>query len=91
VVKLHGGEYIALEHLESTYKSCNFVQNICVYEHPEARRPMAIIISHEAQLRQFLKTVQPHAGVDENDSLEPLCRSDTVWNFVLNICNAVGF
>ncbi|KAL5520350.1 hypothetical protein ACEPAG_9574 [Sanghuangporus baumii] len=54
LVKLHNGEYIALERLESIYKSCNFVSNICVHATQEATHPIAIIIPHEAHLRQEL-------------------------------------
>ncbi|KAJ3780328.1 hypothetical protein GGU10DRAFT_417052 [Lentinula aff. detonsa] len=31
LVKLQGGEYLALERPESTYKACNYVGNICIY------------------------------------------------------------
>ncbi|KAJ8469511.1 hypothetical protein ONZ45_g16866 [Pleurotus djamor] len=54
LVKLSGGEYIALERLESTYKSCPLVANICVHATPDAKQPMAIIIPHEANLRHAL-------------------------------------
>ncbi|QRV99415.1 AMP binding enzyme [Ceratobasidium sp. AG-Ba] len=43
LVKLQGGEYIALERLESTYKSCSLVANICVHAVPDAKQPMALI------------------------------------------------
>ena len=42
LVKLSGGEYIALERLESIYKSCNAVANIAVHATSDANRPMAV-------------------------------------------------
>lgn len=48
LVKLSGGEYIALERLESTYKSCNIVANICVHADSNAKQPMAIVFPHGA-------------------------------------------
>ncbi|PPQ69699.1 hypothetical protein CVT24_001199 [Panaeolus cyanescens] len=51
LIKLATGEYIALERLESIYKACNLVGNICVHATQEAKQPMAIIIPHEAHLR----------------------------------------
>lgn len=42
LVKLSGGEYIALERLESTYKSCSVVSNIVVHGDSSASRPMAV-------------------------------------------------
>ncbi|KAJ7730176.1 hypothetical protein B0H16DRAFT_1893679 [Mycena metata] len=54
LVKLAGGEYIALEALESTYKSCNYVANICVHATQDAKAPIAII-PHEQNLRAALK------------------------------------
>lgn len=89
LVKLQSGEYIALERLETTYKSCNLVNNICVYGSPNARQPMAIIIPHEAQLRQFIQAQEPD-GVDPNASLHDLCENETVRSLVLNGCNAAG-
>ncbi|KAF6743286.1 long-chain-fatty-acid-CoA-ligase [Ephemerocybe angulata] len=54
LIKLASGEYIALERLEAIYKSCNLVANICVHAVPEAQQPMAVIIPHEAHLRNYL-------------------------------------
>jgi len=89
LIKLSGGEYIALERLETTYKSCNLVHNICVYGNENASRPMAIIIPHEAQLRQVLQAQAPE-GVNPSASLEELCHNDGVRKLVLDSCNAAG-
>lgn len=42
LVKLAGGEYIALERLESVYKSCGYVSNICLIADSSANRAMAV-------------------------------------------------
>lgn len=42
LVKLAGGEYIALERLESIYKSCGLVSNICLVADSNANKPMAV-------------------------------------------------
>jgi len=88
LVKLQGGEYIALERLEGIYRSCNFVQSICVYGHSDARQPMAIIVPHEAQLRQYLRAESN--GVDPDASLEQLCEDQHVKELVLTTCNHLG-
>ncbi|KZT01844.1 long-chain-fatty-acid-CoA-ligase [Laetiporus sulphureus 93-53] len=88
LIKLQGGEYIALERLESIYKSCNLVSNICVHASPDAKQPIAIIIPHEQQLRHALQTKNidfaPHTG------LHDICADDRVNELVLKECNAVG-
>ncbi|KZT19867.1 acetyl-CoA synthetase-like protein [Neolentinus lepideus HHB14362 ss-1] len=86
LVKLQGGEYIALERLESTYKSCNLVSNICVHATPDAKQPIAIIIPNEQHLRAALKA----NDVREELSLHDLCNNDTVKALVLGGCNAAG-
>jgi len=89
LVKLSGGEYIALERLEATYKSCNLVSNLCVYGHPDARQPMAVIIPNESHLRPALR--QSAVGtVDPEASLHDLCGNPEVGKFVLESCNAIG-
>jgi len=88
LVKLSSGEYIALERLESIYKACNFVGNICVHASTDAKQPIAIIIPHEANLRHALQTRS--IGVDSNEHLSMLCHNDKVKDLVLKECNAVG-
>ncbi|KAF5337823.1 hypothetical protein D9758_015712 [Tetrapyrgos nigripes] len=87
LIKLQGGEYIALERLESTYKACNLVSNICVHATPDAKQPIAIIIPHEAHLRHALQSV---SGVDATKELDDLCHDPKVAALVLKECNAVG-
>ncbi|GBE86847.1 Long-chain-fatty-acid--CoA ligase 2 [Sparassis crispa] len=88
LIKLQGGEYIALERLESVYKSCNLVSNICVLATPAAKQPMAIIIPHEQHLQHALQTND--FGVPSNTSLAELCQTDKVREFFLTQCNALG-
>ncbi|KAF7343931.1 Long-chain-fatty-acid-CoA ligase [Mycena venus] len=87
LVKLAGGEYIALEQLESTYKSCNYVANICVHATQDAKAPIAIIIPNEGHLRAALKGVD---GIDVSKGLPELCTDPRVAEVVLKECNAVG-
>ncbi|PPR00806.1 hypothetical protein CVT26_012447 [Gymnopilus dilepis] len=86
LIKLASGEYIALERLEASYKSCNLVSNICVHATQEAQQPMAIIIPHEAHLRAALQA----KGIASDASLPDLCKDAAVQKLVLAECNAVG-
>lgn len=84
LIKLQSGEYIALEHLESTYKSCPVVSNICVHATPDATQPIAIIFPHEVHLRASLP------DEDSRTSLADLCAKPEVKALVLKECNATG-
>ncbi|KAI9498840.1 hypothetical protein BDB00DRAFT_967860 [Zychaea mexicana] len=53
LVKLSNGEYIALEKLESIYKSCVYVNNICVYADSLCARPVALVVPVEAPVRKL--------------------------------------
>jgi long-chain acyl-CoA synthetase len=75
-------QYIALERLEATYKSCHFVANICVHASTDAKQPIAIIIPNESALRAAL-------GGDSR-SLADLCADSEVKDRVQRECNAVG-
>lgn len=88
LIKLQGGEYIALEQLESTYKSCYLVANICVYADAEAKQPIGIIIPHEANLRHALEAKSIPA--DANAQLSDLCANKAVQDLILKECNAIG-
>jgi len=86
LVKLSGGEYIALERLEAIYKSCNLVSNICVHADGQAKQPMAIIIPNEQHLAHALEGL----GIPAHTALPDLCADPRVQNLVLKECNAVG-
>lgn len=60
LVKLQGGEYIALEKLESVYRSSKAVQNIMVYGDSEHPRPIAIICVNEPAIKEIASEI----GVD---------------------------
>ena len=80
-------QYIALERLESIYKSCNLVANICVHANSNAKQPMAVIIPHADHLRHAL---EGKAGLDAHAPLAELCKDRAVAELVLKECNAVG-
>jgi len=92
LVKLQGGEYIALERLEAIYKSCNLVGNICVHVVPDANQPMALIFPHEANLRHYLATTPPpgFTGDAKDADLHALCANKAVAGAVLKECNAIA-
>ncbi|KAG8756220.1 long-chain fatty acid-CoA ligase [Ceratobasidium sp. 423] len=89
LVKLQSGEYIALERLESIYKSCDLVANICVHAVPDAKQPMALIYPHESNLRHFLQSANL-PDVDPSAGLATLCHTKAVAEAVLKQCNIVG-
>lgn len=75
LVKLSNGEYIALEKLESVYKTALGVSNICVYGDSLAPRPVAIVMPVKETLKQLAKDQQ---GVPEGLSFEELCQNKTI-------------
>lgn len=85
LVKTLNGEYIALEKLESLYRSAPVVNNICVYASPEHAKPIAIVEPVASILRQLAKSVgegdAPH---------EVLCKNDKVRAAVLAQMLTVG-
>lgn len=54
LVKTANGEYIALEKLESTYRSNSLVLNICVYADENKVKPIAMILPNEQHFRHML-------------------------------------
>ncbi|GAA5871399.1 hypothetical protein JCM3774_005588 [Rhodotorula dairenensis] len=95
LIKLSGGEYVALERLESIYKSCNLVLNIAVHADSSASRPMAIIVPHEHNLRQLLAAEPELLGekskdIDHLDWATEVCQNPQVRKRVLAELNATG-
>lgn len=62
LVKMAGGEYIALEKVESVYRGTQVVANVMVHADPEHSRPIAIIMPNEKVLQDKAKEL----NVDEH-------------------------
>lgn len=62
LVKMQGGEYIALEKLESVYRGAQTVANVMIHADPEHSRPIAVIMPNEKVLVSIAKGL----GVDEH-------------------------
>ncbi|GJN87589.1 hypothetical protein Rhopal_000544-T1 [Rhodotorula paludigena] len=84
LVKLAGGEYIALERLESLYGSCEYSARIMVHADSNANRPMAVVFPHEANLKQLASSL----GVQGD--LGTLVHNKDVRDAVLKSLNQVG-
>jgi len=85
LVKMSHGEYIALEKLESVYRSCPVVGNICVYANQDKNKPIAIVVPAEPALKSLAKD----NGV-EGHGLEDLCHNEKVNSIVLKEMQAAG-
>lgn len=85
LVKTLNGEYIALEKLESVYRSCHVVGNICVYAAQDKNKPVAIVVPAEPALKQLAKD----NGIDGN-GLEDLCHNKKVNDLVLKAMQDAG-
>ncbi|KAL2135769.1 hypothetical protein VTI74DRAFT_6974 [Chaetomium olivicolor] len=64
LVKLQGGEYIALEKLEAIYRGVAYVQNIMVHGDSGSPRPIAVVVPNEKVLGQKAAEM----GVDEHST-----------------------
>lgn len=85
LVKTLAGEYIALEKLESVYRSAPIVANICVYAAQDRQKPIAIIVPTEPQLKKIAAQV----GVT-GDHLEELVHDKKINSAVLKQLQEAG-
>lgn len=81
LVKLSGGEYVALEKLEATYKSNELVGNICTLANSDASKPMAVVHPNEANLRSRIEAGEV-PGAEASWDLDKLCESKAVTQYV---------
>jgi long-chain acyl-CoA synthetase len=81
LVKLKGGEYIALERMETTYFNSSFVDTvhggICCYGDHEMDRPVALMQVNEVVAMKWAK----ENGI--SDDFEILLKSDALHKVVL--------
>jgi long-chain acyl-CoA synthetase len=85
LIKTLNGEYIALEKLESIYRSAAVVANICVYADDSKAKPIAIIVPAEPALKKLAASV----GV-QGASLEELVHNKKVQSAVLRELQTAG-
>jgi long-chain acyl-CoA synthetase len=85
LVKTLNGEYIALEKLESVYRSSPVVGNICVYAAEDQDKPIAVIVPVEVALKKIASS----NGI-EGDTLETLVHNDKLNKIVLQQLQAAG-
>ncbi|ORX35646.1 long-chain-fatty-acid-CoA-ligase [Kockovaella imperatae] len=86
LIKLQGGEYIAIEHLESIYKSCPLVANGAVVANSEHSQPMMVVVAHPQNLPAFAKK----NGLGDGEDLAQLCRDTKVVDAALKELNGIG-
>ena len=85
LVKTLNGEYIALEKLESVYRSGTVVANICVYADSQRTKPIAIIVPAEPALKKLAERI----GVEGN-GLEDLVHNSKVQDAVFKELQQAG-
>lgn len=86
LVKLAGGEYIAVEHLESVYKSCPIIANGAIIAAGDHNQPMMVCMAHPVNLPAFAKK----NGLSNSDDLEALCKDEKVIEAAHKELNATG-
>lgn len=80
LVKLSNGEYIALEKLESIYKSCVHITNICVFADSLFCKPVAVAVVTEPVIR---KLASSDSSIPDNADFEVLCKNENIRKQVL--------
>jgi long-chain acyl-CoA synthetase len=70
---------VALEKLESIYKSCVVVNNLCVYGDSFRPKPVAVILPLEPRLREIAKELEIEGDFEE------LCASEVLRQEVLRL------
>ncbi len=85
LIKTLNGEYIALEKLESIYRSAHVVANICCYADESKTKPVAIIVPAEPALKRLADSI----GV-KGSSLEELVHNKKLQGAVLRELQSAG-
>ncbi|KAF3079147.1 long-chain fatty acid-CoA ligase [Orbilia oligospora] len=70
--------------LESVYRSCSYVQNICVYADTQKAKPVALIQPHEVNIKKLA------ADLSVAGELETIVHDSKVQSAVLKDLLAVG-
>ncbi|KAH7320597.1 long-chain acyl-CoA synthetases & [Stachybotrys elegans] len=82
LIKMQGGEYIALEKLESVYRGAQTIANVMIYADERLTRPIALVWLNERTMPGFAKEM----GIPEHD----MTTSKDIRKFVLADLQATG-
>ncbi|CCH46070.1 Long chain fatty acyl-CoA synthetase [Wickerhamomyces ciferrii] len=82
LVKTLNGEYIALEKLESVYRSNTYVANICVYADQDHAKPVGIVVPNENAIRSL--ALELGLIKNENEDIHKALHDSKLTNKVLN-------
>jgi len=85
LIKTLNGEYIAIEKLESVYRSATVVANICVYADEQKTKPIAIIVPAEPALKKLAESI----GV-QGQGVEDLAHNKKLQDAVLKELQQAG-
>lgn len=85
LVKLQGGEYIALEKLEAIYRGAVFVQNIMIHGDAANPRPIAVVVPNEKALAEKAKEL----GIS-NEAPSQMHKNRKLRDAVLKELQSVG-
>jgi long-chain acyl-CoA synthetase len=81
LIKLSGGEYVALGAIEAVLKALPFVDNICVYGDSLQQNPVAVLVPNRAKL---LALATNEVGLSEAEAQWPaVCQHEKVKSHVL--------
>ncbi|KAK9766017.1 long-chain fatty acid-CoA ligase [Basidiobolus ranarum] len=88
LVKLSNGEYIALEKLESFYKTSSYADNICLYADSFKSRPVGILVCSKSKLEEIAK----QQGISDIESLsrKELSENDQIRKVILQDMNRIA-
>ncbi|KAK1759567.1 long-chain-fatty-acid--CoA ligase 1 [Echria macrotheca] len=86
LVKLQGGEYIALEKLEAVYRQCPFVTNIMVHGDSAHPRPIGLVVPNEKNLAAKAAEL----GVDEHEMCSDPKVKAAVLKDLVGVARAAG-
>jgi len=89
LVKLKGGEYVALESMESTYAQSAFVNGknggIMCYADGDMDKPVALVQVNDYELKKWAGASGVQFG-----SVEELCKNEAAAKMVLENLNSIG-
>ncbi|KAI1263221.1 acetyl-CoA synthetase-like protein [Xylariaceae sp. FL1019] len=86
LIKMQGGEYIALEKLEAIYRGSAYVNNLMIYGDSSAPKPIAVVAPNEKPLQELAKSL----GVEGEGAGADKRVRDKVLNNLLGVGRKAG-